>query len=130
MTVNKRKEHTYRITIEEVNSEQESPQTLEFTLQDREDLFNAVANIKAGSGLNPEQATQAAVAIRLLGPMMMKERKHTLFESFFPHFKALCCTAKTNHKSLDGKIIAEKNVAYCDVFYSVNVQYALLTFNF
>lgn len=80
-----RKDKKYRITIQEVGTEEEK--TLEFEYQDREDLFNVVSNLKKGSGLEPETATKVAVALRLLGPVMMKERKHPLFVDFMPHFK-------------------------------------------
>ncbi|RJG51168.1 DUF3861 domain-containing protein [Motilimonas pumila] len=80
-----RKEKHYKITIEEVGIEK--PKTLELSYQDREDLFKAVDNLKKGSGLTPETATQVAVALRLLGPVMIKDRKHPLFVAFMPHFK-------------------------------------------
>lgn len=96
MTNPNRKDHFYRITVEELNvvqsneegKEHTTLQAFEFSLQDREDLFKAVENIKAGSGLEAEQATKVAVAIRLLGPLMVKDRKHLLFENFFPHLKS------------------------------------------
>jgi len=96
MTSPNRKDHLYRITVEELNAEQgdeegkehTTVQAFEFSLQDREDLFKAVESIKAGSGLEADQATKVAVAIRLLGPLMMKDRKHPLFEDFFPHLKS------------------------------------------
>lgn len=74
----------YKITITQLNGEQQS---LEFSLEDREDLFARVEQIKQRSNLDQQDATQLGVAIRLLGPMMMKQRKHPLFVDFFPQFK-------------------------------------------
>ena len=91
-----RKDKQYRITIEEVGVEQ--ARTLEFDYQDREDLFNVVDSLKKGSGLEPETATKVAVALRLLGPVMMKDRKHPLFLDFMPHFKRSCRTLKVLSK--------------------------------
>lgn len=82
-----RKDKQYRVTIEEIDAQDESAKTLQFEFQDREDVFNVVENLKKGSGLEPETATKVAVALRLLGPVMMKDRKHPLFVNFMPHFK-------------------------------------------
>ncbi|EDP59916.1 DUF3861 domain-containing protein [Vibrio sp. AND4] len=83
-----RDENSYRITIEEVNVEEGiATRTLSFEVQDREDMLDIVENIKQGSGLKPAEATRVGVALRLLGPVMMKERKHPLFADFMPHFK-------------------------------------------
>ncbi|EGR0753487.1 DUF3861 family protein [Vibrio vulnificus] len=91
-----RKGKQYRITIEEMDVEE--ARTLEFEYQDREDLFNIVESLKKGSGLEPEAATKVAVAIRLLGPVMMKDRKHPLFVEFMPHFKNFMQNLKSTVK--------------------------------
>ncbi|UTV30991.1 DUF3861 domain-containing protein [Photobacterium atrarenae] len=84
-----RKPKHYRVTIEETSSEESnSPASLTFELQDREDLFAIVDKLKSHSGLDEQAATQAGVGLRLLGTVMMKERKHPLFSEFIPHFKA------------------------------------------
>ncbi|GLS91184.1 hypothetical protein GCM10007916_22530 [Psychromonas marina] len=79
-------ENNYRVTIEQVNAS-DNGKTLQFEFEDREDLFNVVENLKKGSGLEAPIATRVAVALRLLGPVMMKNRKHALFIDFMPHFK-------------------------------------------
>ncbi|UJF20155.1 DUF3861 domain-containing protein [Vibrio sp. SS-MA-C1-2] len=87
MTKTAIKGHRYRITIDEVDSNQQSVNQLQFELEDREDLFKVVESLKKGSGLAEDDATKVGVAIRLLGPVMMKDRKHPLFIDFMPHFK-------------------------------------------
>lgn len=87
MTTHTKKDKQYRVTIEEINADQESAQTLQFEYQDREDLFTLVDKLKQGSGLEPENVNRVAVALRLLGPVMMHNRKHALFADFMPHFK-------------------------------------------
>ena len=94
-----RKDNCYRITIEEVNVEEgREARTLSFEVQDREDMFNIVEKIKQGSGLEPAEATRVGVALRLLGPVMMKDRKHPLFADFMPHFKNFMQNMKTTVK--------------------------------
>ncbi|MGF1725319.1 DUF3861 domain-containing protein [Photobacterium nomapromontoriensis] len=82
-----RKDKHYRITVEEVGAEQESLQTRRIEFHDREDLFKIIDNLKHGSGLEPDTATKLGLALRLLGPEMMRNRKHPLFSDFMPHFK-------------------------------------------
>jgi uncharacterized protein DUF3861 len=84
-----RKENCYRITIEDVNSEQDTGKTLQFEFQDREDLFKIVEPL----------ATKVGVALRLLGPVMMANRKHALFVDFMPHFKAFMHNLKSTVKN-------------------------------
>lgn len=89
----------YRVTIEEMNTESETVRTLAFEHQDREDLFNVVEQLKLGSGLDEALATKVAVALRLLGPVMMQNRKHPLFEDFMPHFKRFMHNLKSTVKA-------------------------------
>lgn len=100
MSVKTNKGNCYKITIEEVTSQAEqSTKTVEFEFQDREDLFQLIENLKKGSGLEASAATQLAVALRLLGPMMMQQRKHPLFVDFMPHFKTFMLQLKAKVKS-------------------------------
>lgn len=80
------KDNQYRVTIEEINTEE--PRKLVFDYQDREELFNTVKNLKQGSGLDPDTAIKVSVALRILGPLMIQNRKHELFIDFMPHFKS------------------------------------------
>ncbi|MEH6453064.1 MAG: DUF3861 domain-containing protein [Psychromonas sp.] len=93
------KDNRYRITIEEVNSELENHKTLQFEFEDREDLFNVIDKINKGSGLEAPLATRVAVALRLLGPVMMQNSKHALFADFMPHFKTFMHKLKSTVKS-------------------------------
>ncbi|MCL1113788.1 MULTISPECIES: DUF3861 domain-containing protein [Shewanella] len=93
------KDNQYRITVEHLDENQHSIQQLQFELQDREDLFKLVENLKMGSGLPESEATQLSVGLRLLGPLMMHNRKHPLFIDFMPHFKTFMQNLKTTIKS-------------------------------
>ncbi|GIU05141.1 MULTISPECIES: DUF3861 domain-containing protein [unclassified Shewanella] len=107
MSTKVRKDNCYRITIEEIGlGDQAKGRTVEFELQDREDLFKIVDSLKQASGLEPSQATKVGVALRLLGPVMMGERKHPLFEDFMPHFKTFMQHLKNTvkgHKAADSR---------------------------
>lgn len=94
-----RKDKQYRITIEEIDTDQESAQVLQFDFQDREDLFKVVDKLKQGSGLEADTATKVGVALRLLGPVMMENRKHPLFSDFMPHFKSFMQNLKSTVKA-------------------------------
>lgn len=100
-----RKDKQYRITIEELSPESGSPKTLQFEYEDREDFFNTRDKINQGSGLDEVSATRLTLALRLLGPMMMKDRKHPLFVDFMPHFKNFMQNLKATVK----KSIAEQD---------------------
>ncbi|KJG14283.1 MULTISPECIES: DUF3861 domain-containing protein [Photobacterium] len=89
---------TYRITIEEVESPSSTAQTMQFEFQDREDLFKIVKNLKEGCELDATQATRVGVALRLLGPVMVMNRKHPLFADFMPHFKTFMQSLKNTVK--------------------------------
>lgn len=97
-----RKDKQYRITIEEMDAEE--ARALEFEFQDREDLFKIVEALKQGSGLEPDKATRVAVALRLLGPVMMEDRKHPLFIDFMPHFKDFMQNLKSTVKAAVKKV--------------------------
>lgn len=95
-----KKGNTYRITIEDVSSDnEEQPRTFAFEVQDREDMFKIVEKLKQNSGLDEQHSTQLGVALRLLGPVMMQNRKHPLFLNFMPHFKDFMVNLKKTMKA-------------------------------
>ncbi|ASI96759.1 DUF3861 domain-containing protein [Vibrio rotiferianus] len=99
MMSNNRKDKHYRITVEEVNSQGQVENTLQFEHTDREDMLKVVDSLRKGSGLDEAEATKVGVAIRLLGPVMMKDRKHPLFIDFMPAFKVFMQNLKSTVKS-------------------------------
>lgn len=93
-----RKNNSYRIIVEEVNSGAGTGKTLQFEFQDREDLFKLVDNLKSGTDLGDSLSPKVAVALRLLGPVMMQNRKHALFVDLMPHFKVFMQNLKSTVK--------------------------------
>ncbi|OBT30473.1 DUF3861 domain-containing protein [Vibrio splendidus] len=101
MTAFTGKHNNYRITIEEVNiKEDRELQTMQFEIEDRENMFAIVEKIKQDSGLDEQSAARLGVSIRLLGPMMMQDRKPPLFVDFMPHFRSFMQNLK---KTLKGQ---------------------------
>ncbi|MFS1860070.1 DUF3861 domain-containing protein [Vibrio lentus] len=99
MTAFTGKYNNYRITIEEVNiKEDRELQTMQFEIEDRENMFAIVEKIKQDSGLDEQSAARLGVSIRLLGPMMMQDRKHPLFVDFMPHFRNFMQNLKSTLK--------------------------------
>ncbi|SMY32044.1 hypothetical protein PMAL9190_00327 [Photobacterium malacitanum] len=97
-------ENSYRITVEELQPKSAIPKTIQFEFQDRENLFNIIDNLKQNSGLEETQATRIGISLRLLGPILMANRKHSLFIDFMPHFKNFMLLLKnTVKKSLTNK---------------------------
>ncbi len=69
-----------------------------FDIEDREDMFAIIDKMKQSSGLDDTSATRLGVSLRLLGPLMMQERKHPLFADFMPHFKTFMQNLKKTIK--------------------------------
>ncbi|MFC3185938.1 DUF3861 domain-containing protein [Shewanella intestini] len=95
------KDNRYKITIEEITVNQQG-RSMAFEVQDREDIFNVVENLKQRSGLDEQLATKLGVSLRLLGPIMMHNRKHPLFADFMPHFKNFMQNLKNTVKAAKG----------------------------
>lgn len=94
--------HHYQVTITEVEASkdaavmpQSSPASLSFHFSDREDVLKAINHIQQGTDLNDEQASRVGLALRLLGPVMVEQRKTPLFVDFMPHFKQFMHQLKT-----------------------------------
>ena len=95
-----KKPNCYRITIEDMNPENDdNPGDMQVEVQDREDMFAIIDTLKKGSGLDEKLATQLGIALRLLGPVMMQNRKHPLFVDFLPHFKDFMVNLKKTMKN-------------------------------
>ena len=71
---------------------------MQFEIEDREYMFASVDKIKLDSGLDEHSARRLGVSIRLLGPLMMQDRKHPLFVDFMPHFRNFMLNLKKTLK--------------------------------
>ncbi|NKF50825.1 DUF3861 domain-containing protein [Shewanella sp. WXL01] len=93
------KHNQYRVIVEQISEDNQAIKTLSFEYEDREDLFKTIEVIGDHSGIDKDQAPRLTLALRLLGPMMMAERKHELFKDFMPHFKTFMQNLKSKVKS-------------------------------
>ncbi len=91
-------EHQYRLTLTET-TENTKAQSLTLDFQDREDIFDVLNKLKSKEMLSEEEATKLGIALRLLGPTLMQNRKHSLFVDFFPHFRAFMLNLKNKKRA-------------------------------
>ena len=95
-----KKVNSYRITIENINSEDKhSSENMQFEMQDREDMFAVVDKLKQSKDLDEQSAIQVGVALRLLGSFIRQNRKNPLFIDFMPHFKNFMVNLKKTMKN-------------------------------
>ncbi|QBF83810.1 DUF3861 family protein [Shewanella maritima] len=93
------KHNQYRVIVEQISDDNQAIKALSFEYEDREDLFKTIEAIGDHSEIDKGQAPRLTLALRLLGPMMMAERKHELFKDFIPHFKTFMQNLKSKVKS-------------------------------
>ena len=93
------KSRRYRITVEQIvdDSAVENPRvTCEVT--DREDIFAIIERIKKGSGLEANDATALAIGLRLVGTVMMANKKLPILSELMPSFKDFMIKLKKQFK--------------------------------
>jgi hypothetical protein len=80
----------YKLTLEQVSLMNEEtilsePLSLEF--ENHDEIFQIIEKIKAKQLFEEEsQSTEFAIGLKLFSEVMLKNRKHPLFEEFFPAF--------------------------------------------
>jgi hypothetical protein len=80
----------YRLTLEQVSLMKEEtalsePVSLEF--ENHDEIFKIIDIIKKKNLFeNENQSTEFAIGLKLFSEVMLKNRKHPLFEDFFPAF--------------------------------------------
>ncbi|MBF7092520.1 DUF3861 family protein [Flavobacterium sp. ALJ2] len=82
----------YKLTLEQVSLMKEEavfsqPLSLEF--ENHDEIFKIIDIIKEKKLFeNENQSTEFAIGLKLFSEVMLKNRKHPLFEEFFPEFGA------------------------------------------
>lgn len=80
----------YKLTLEQVSLMNEEtilsePLSLEF--ENHDEIFQIIEKIKAKQLFEEEnQSTEFAIGLKMFSEVMLKNRKHPLFEDFFPAF--------------------------------------------
>jgi hypothetical protein len=80
----------YKLTLEQVSLMNEEtilsePLSLEF--ENHDEIFTIIEKIKEKKLFGDEnQSTEFAIGLKMFSEVMLKNRKHPLFEDFFPAF--------------------------------------------
>ncbi len=83
------KQHQYRIIVEHLTDEQGNTvqaDPLQFNAPNHDNIFQIIEKIQQRDGFTPEMAQRFAVGLKLMGEVMLENRKHPLFEQLRPHF--------------------------------------------
>ncbi|TCP91289.1 uncharacterized protein DUF3861 [Cricetibacter osteomyelitidis] len=83
------KQHQYRITVEHLTDEQGNAvqaAPLQFNAPNHDNIFQIIEKIQQRDGFTPEMAQRFAVGLKLMGEVMLENRKQPLFEQLRPHF--------------------------------------------
>lgn len=81
------REHRYRITLEHLaTAAQGQPQhpPLSFEAGNHDDIFAIVERIRGNDQFDAETSAQLALGLKLFSEVMLKNRKHPLFEEIQP----------------------------------------------
>tara|TARA_Y100000780_G_C13495949_1_gene344163 strand:- start:317 stop:607 length:291 start_codon:yes stop_codon:yes gene_type:complete len=84
-----KKNNKYSINLKELALKDESvaEKNLEFEFENHDNIFNIIDILKAKNLFdNDNESVEFAVGLKLFSEVMLKNRKHELFEDFFPHF--------------------------------------------
>ncbi|MDR1063990.1 MAG: DUF3861 domain-containing protein [Azoarcus sp.] len=95
-----KKGHRYRVTLEELDT----PRRLQFDFDNHDDVFAIVERLNARDDLvDAEEIPQLVVGTKLLGKVVMENRKHPLFAAFYLHFVELIKALKKGGPSPDAE---------------------------
>lgn len=84
-----KKNNKYSINLKELALKDESvaEKNLEFEFENHDNIFNIIDILKAKNLFdNDNESVEFAIGLKLFSEVMLKNRKHELFEDFFPHF--------------------------------------------
>ena len=84
-----KKNNKYSINLKELVLKDKSvaEKNLEFEFENHDNIFNIIDILKAKNLFdNNNESVEFAVGLKLFSEVLLKNRKHELFEDFFPHF--------------------------------------------
>jgi hypothetical protein len=80
----------YKLTLEQVslmNEETVLSEPLSLEFENHDEIFQIIEKIKAKQLFEGEnQSTEFAIGLKMFSEVMLKNRKHPLFDDFFPAF--------------------------------------------
>ena len=84
------KQHRYRISVEHIaaadGSAVESASPLEFEVGNHDDILALVERMRQRDLFDADTTTAFTVGLKLFSEVMLENRKHPLFEEFWPQF--------------------------------------------
>ncbi|WP_338732419.1 DUF3861 domain-containing protein [Mangrovimonas cancribranchiae] len=84
-----KKNNRYSINLKELALKDESlaEKSVEFEFENHDNIFNIIDILKSKELFDKDsESVEFAVGLKLFSEVMLKNRKHELFEDFFPHF--------------------------------------------
>lgn len=85
------KHHVYRISVEHLEDKQGNPvadHTLSLVTTNHDEILEIVERIRSARQFEEDDAAAFAVGLKLFSEIMLKNKEHTLFAEFRPHFLA------------------------------------------
>jgi len=83
--------HRYKLTLEyleNIKGEATSAKPLELTFENHDNIFSIIEKLQAKDPFdNKNQAVEFALGLKLFSEVMIKNRKHPLFEELAPAFQ-------------------------------------------
>ncbi len=92
------KKNLYRVSIDQLQDKDEQATQDEepicFNFESHDDLKQIIARANKIEGLSEQETQSLAIGIKMLGELMLENRKHPLFEDFSRHFGHFMKTLK------------------------------------
>lgn len=83
-----KKNNKYRLTLDEITLKDNPNPTgnLQFEFENHDDILSILEKIKQKNIFDENTNKEFAVGLKLFSEVLLKNRKHELFEDLFPHF--------------------------------------------
>lgn len=99
------KEHRYRITLEHLATASEGQtlhEPISFEAGNHDDIFSIVGRLRANGQFDSDTSAQLALGLKLFSEVMLKNRKHPLFEEIQPALRDFIMKLKAQGKAAAG----------------------------
>jgi hypothetical protein len=99
------KEHRYRITLEHLataSEGQEQHAPLVFEAGNHDDIFAIVGKVRGNGQFDADASAQLALGLKLFSEVMLKNRKHPLFEEIQPALREFIGKLKSQGRPTAG----------------------------
>ena len=92
-----KKNNKYRLTLDEITLKDNRNPTgnLQFEFENHDDILSILDKIKQKNIFDENTNKEFAVGLKLFSEVLLKNRKHELFEDLMPSFKAFMTKLKS-----------------------------------